>query len=881
MNTRIKELQRQYDSLTNENQRLDTFIDIAMEIRNSDVDEAIKMADQILERADAAQYRLAKGRGLNLKGWCFWRQGNYDEGLNFLQQAHDIAMECNNLPLKARVLNNFGYIYRDRGDLATAMTFFENALALNEQLGDEVAQAVNLSSIAYVHYDLNDYENALEFALRCLLTFDKAKDLHRLTSLQHILGNIYFKLENYQEALRYFEINLSESEEGTVMHALSLSGVGKVLYKNGELEEAETALLAAMEESEKLADVEVQITTNYYLGRLRMDDGAFRKSKNCLEAAFELAVQYHRAHDEMSIHEMLSILYDKMGDVPSAFSHLKEYERLKEEIFQQRTLNKLRNLQTRQQVELAQKEKEVAEKTAALKQQFMANMSHEIRTPMNAIVGLTRLLMVKDPQPQQIRYLEAIKQSADNLLVIINDILDLSKIEAGKIIIEQTPFSLQRLMESVRDMLQHKADEKDLNLRLAIDRNIPDRLIGDPTRISQILINLVGNAIKFTEKGFVEFRVLQVNAENNRCLLRFEIEDSGIGIDADYIDKVFESFTQAGTDTARKFGGTGLGLTISRQLADLMQGKIEVASTVGVGTTFMITIPLSPAGNSIEKNENKTLSQKDLDRLKTAKILLVEDNEFNRLVAIDTLEDLLPGIFIDVAVNGAEAVEMVKIKPYDLLLMDIQMPVMNGVEATQKIRQELKPPTNAVKIIAMTANVLQENVQQYLEVGMNGYISKPFKTDELLQKMNALIFGNSQDDQTEKSTKLEQAQLSFKALPDKVTDMSFLNQFTGGKSEKIGKYVGMFLENAPRLLRQLDEALASNNLADAKIAAHSLKPQLGYMGIKEEFSNIFLIEQTAGGAGEVSKLRELIEHLHLVCEKAFSELSVSKKTELN
>ncbi|MBS1644433.1 MAG: response regulator [Bacteroidetes bacterium] len=576
---------------------------------------------------------------------------------------------------------------------------------------------------------------------------------------------------------------------------------------------------------------------------------------------------------------MLSILYDKMGDVPSAFSHLKEYERLKEEIFQQRTLNKLRNLQTRQQVELAQKEKEVAEKTAALKQQFMANMSHEIRTPMNAIVGLTRLLMEKDPQPQQIRYLEAIKQSADNLLVIINDILDLSKIEAGKIIIEQTPFSLQRLMESVRDMLQHKADEKDLNLRLSIDRSIPDRLIGDPTRISQILINLVGNAIKFTEKGFVEFRVLQVNSENNRCLLRFEIEDSGIGIDADYIDKVFESFTQAGTDTARKFGGTGLGLTISRQLADLMQGKIEVASTVGVGTTFMITIPLSPAGNSIEKNENKTLSQKDLDHLKTAKILLVEDNEFNRLVAIDTLEDLLPGIHIDVAVNGAEAVEMVKIKPYDLLLMDIQMPVMNGVEATQKIRQELKPPTNAVKIIAMTANVLQENVQQYLEVGMNGYISKPFKTDELLQKMNALIFGNSIDGQTEKNTTHEPAQLSFKALPEKVTDMSFLNQFTGGKSEKVEKYVGMFLENAPRLLRQLDEALANNNLADAKIAAHSLKPQLGYMGIKEEFSNIFLIEQTAGGAGDSTKLATLTEHLHLVCQKAFEELTISKKTE--
>ncbi|MEO6833552.1 MAG: tetratricopeptide repeat protein [Chitinophagaceae bacterium] len=878
-NIRLKELQAQYALLTDEHQRLDTYIDIAMEIRNNDVDEAIKMANDIIDRADAIDYPLAKGRGLNLKGWCYWRQGNYDEGLTFLQQAHDIAGETDNLPLKARVLNNFGYIYRDRGDLATAMTFFENALALNEKIKDEVAQAVNLSSIAYVHYDLNDYENALEFALRCLPTFSKAKDNHRLTSLRHILGNIYFKLEQYQEALQCFEQNLAHADQGTVLHALSLSGIGKVYYKDGQSDEAEQVLLEAMEESEKLADVEVQITTNYYLGRLRMDEGSFRRSKNCLETAFELSVQYHRLHDEMSLHEMLSMLYDKMGDVPRAFGHLKDYERLKEEIFQQRTLNKLRNLQTRQQVELAKKEKEVAERTAALKQQFMANMSHEIRTPMNAIVGLTRLLMEKEPQPHQIRYLDAIKQSADNLLVIINDILDLSKIEAGKIIIEQTNFSLRRLMEAVRDMLFHKADEKGLQLRLSIDRGIPDKLVGDPTRISQILINLVGNAIKFTENGFVEFRVLLQSQNQNNCTLLFEIEDSGIGIDADYIDKIFESFTQAGTDTARKFGGTGLGLTISRQLTDLMHGKIEIKSTVGEGTTFTVSIPLGIADSIPEKEEETALSKKDIDALRATRVLLVEDNEFNRMVAVDTLEELLPGIKIDIAVNGAEAVEKVKLHLYDLLLMDIQMPVMNGVEATLIIRQELKPPRNAVKIIAMTANVLQENVQQYLDAGMNGYLSKPFKTEELLQKMSAVLNLADVAQKAENRPEVKPIQETFKPLPERVTDKTFLKQFTGGKEDKIEKYVGMFLENAPRLLNHLDEGLKANDLGEIKIVAHSLKPQLTYMGVKEAVSNIFLIEQTAGGAGDIDKLPELIEHLHLVCKKAFAELSISNHTD--
>ncbi len=189
---RLKQLQQRYESLETEHERIDTLVDIAMEVRNFDVERAIEMADEIIARSRAEQYMLGEGRGLNLKGWCYWRQGAYDEGLDILQSAYNIARETKNQPLEARVRNNFGYIYRDRGDLATALNFFENALAINEQLGDEVAQAVNLSSIAYIHYDLSDYENALGFALRCVTTFERAKDTHRLTSaLPHSRQHIF------------------------------------------------------------------------------------------------------------------------------------------------------------------------------------------------------------------------------------------------------------------------------------------------------------------------------------------------------------------------------------------------------------------------------------------------------------------------------------------------------------------------------------------------------------------------------------------------------------------------------------------------------------------------------------------------------------------
>jgi signal transduction histidine kinase/CheY-like chemotaxis protein/HPt (histidine-containing phosphotransfer) domain-containing protein len=563
-----------------------------------------------------------------------------------------------------------------------------------------------------------------------------------------------------------------------------------------------------------------------------------------------------------------------MGDIPRAFHHLKTYEKMKEEIFQQTTFNKLRNLQTRQQVELAHKEKEVAERTAQLKQQFMANMSHEIRTPMNAIVGMTRLLQSKNPMPEQKRYLSAIQQSADNLLVIINDILDLSKIEAGKIVIEQTDFSLREVVNSVRDMLLLKAEEKNIEFRLTVDESIPYRVVGDPTRINQILINLAGNALKFTEKGFVEIKVTKQKTTDKKHLIQFDVIDSGIGIASDYVGKIFDSFTQAGTDVTRKFGGTGLGLTISKQLTELMSGDIKVASEIGVGTTFSVLLPLNESEVQTETIDNTVVDEQTMLKLNKVKLLLVEDNEFNRMVAEDTLKELIPGVIIDIAVNGQEAVDRVQQETYDVLLMDIQMPVMDGVTATRTIRTTLAPPACHVKIIAMTANVLQEDVQQYFDAGMNAYVSKPFHTDELLLKMAAVLEntpGKVQQNETVTVHKIV-AEPPPPALPNQITDMQFLTQFTSGNAEKMHKYIGMFLDNGPKLLNTIREGLITKDFQAVKIAAHSMKPQLSYMGVKEDVSHIFMIEQSAGESAHFERLPALVNNLERVCAKAFEEL---------
>lgn len=872
---KYKLLQEEYDSLKDERAKIDVLVNMALEVRNTDVDEAASMADDIIEKSVEIGYPRGQGRGHNLKGSCYGLQGDYDEGLEELHIAHSIAKQIKDKKLEARVLNNFGNIYRETGDFAKALNYFEEALAINEALGDEVAGSVNLTSIAQLLYDLNDFDSALDYALRCMPIFEKAHDTNRVITIYNVLGNIYFKRAEYEEARSYFEKNLATTERESAAYIIALSGMGKVYYRLHDFEQARICLDDALKGAIELDNAEVQIICNYYKGRMQMDDGDYRQALAYLNKAFEMAEDYTRKHDVMSLHETLSVLCDNMGNIPSAFYHLKAYEQLKEEIFQQTTLNKLRNLQIRQKIELAQKEKEVAERTAELKQQFMANMSHEIRTPMNAIVGMTRLLMDKSPLPEQLKYLAAIRQSADNLLVIINDILDLSKIEAGKIIIEHTDFVMNELVDSVKDMLLFKAEEKGLAFNISVDENIPTRLIGDPTRINQVLINLAGNAVKFTERGKVCIDVAVNKFEGDKYWIRFDVTDTGIGISPDYVGRIFESFTQAGTDTARKYGGTGLGLTISKQLVTLMQGEISVKSDLGKGTSFIVVLPLVESLNQAPVEHTPTLDDSKKEELRKLKILLAEDNEFNRMVAEDTLRSLLPGIHIDVAVNGHEAVQKVQTGIYDIVLMDIQMPIMDGVAATKAIRNTLAEPINNTRIIAMTANVLQEDVQTYFDIGMNAYVSKPFQPDELLLKMAGVMDDKTGKPQIEVPVTPVVKEPALKPLPEQVTDMQFLKQFTGGNQEKMDKYKGMFLQNGPRLLSNIEEGLLTGDYPAIKIAAHSMKPQLSYMGVKEEISHIFLIEQTAGEQAHFERLPEMIAHLKRVCEKAFEELSAS------
>ncbi len=388
--------------------------------------------------------------------------------------------------------------------------------------------------------------------------------------------------------------------------------------------------------------------------------------------------------------------------------------------------------------DLAVQEKDKAMSSERFKQQFLANMSHEIRTPMNSVIGITHLLLRSEMNDQQRKYLSMIQAASEQLMSIINDILDISKIEAGKMVFEKIGFNISQVVGNVRDILMMKAEEKKLDMKLKFSDDLPSNILGDPSRLAQVLINLAGNSIKFTESGFVEMSAKLLSKSGDTCDIEFSVTDTGIGISPDKLGSIFESFTQANSAINRKYGGTGLGLTISKQLVEMQNGKISLESKPGVGTRFFFNLPFQiETTNAIQQTDEKQ-GETYLEVLNGIRILLVEDNDFNRIVAEDTLNDYLKDLTIDQALNGLEAVELVKTNKYDIVLMDIQMPEMDGYEATKNIRAFDSDRKNT-RIMAMTANATPEEINKCFESGVDEYISKPFIPDELFRKMAAVV----------------------------------------------------------------------------------------------------------------------------------------------
>jgi len=507
--------------------------------------------------------------------------------------------------------------------------------------------------------------------------------------------------------------------------------------------------------------------------------------------------------------------------------------------------------------------KKQADDNATMKEQFMANMSHEIRTPMNAILGFTDLMQKTELNKTQSDYTNAIKTSGSNLLNIINDILDFSKIEAGKLMIEKISFNISALVDSLRVMFSEKARQKNIEFEVLLDPNIPEMIFGDPTRLTQILVNLTNNAIKFTESGSVKLSCELKSLEHNIAQVVFRVKDTGIGIDAEKLETIFERFNQGNKETTRKYGGTGLGLSIVKDLVELQNGEIRVKSKHGAGSEFIVTIsyPISyESGTKTSENFQTEFAPISANQLS---VLLAEDNELNQKLAKTYLQGF--GLSVDVAENGLVALEKMRHKKFDLVLMDIQMPLLDGYHTAQKIRSELK---QNMPIIAMTAHIMNGEKEKCISYGMNDYISKPFKEADLY----AIVAGYLKEEKSLRTTNKKMENKSVDSSPlSGVVDFKDIHDMARGNNTFIIEMIDLFIERNPQDILEIETAIQNLDYDTVRAISHRMKTSVGFMGLKHLGKTLEEIEIKAETKEDMNEITRLFEEIKSDCNKAMDE----------
>lgn len=485
------------------------------------------------------------------------------------------------------------------------------------------------------------------------------------------------------------------------------------------------------------------------------------------------------------------------------------------------------------------------------KELFISIMSHEIRTPINSVVGTANLLLKRSFYPEQFEYLSALKISGENLIAIVNNILDLAKIESGNITITNVPFALEESIERIRQTFIYKAAEKNLNFNISVEPDLPPKLYGDQVKLNQILLNLVSNAVKFTEKGEVRLEVRKVGETQNHTSLHFEITDTGIGIAENKRKEIFESFKQATPEISTQFGGTGLGLTITKKLVEILGGSIEVKSKEQNGSSFYFTLIFQKIADQAYSGNQKITS------LAGTKILLAEDNELNTLVTKKILEN--EGIIVEVAQNGQEVLRKMNAS-FDLILMDIHMPIINGYETCEHLRQT---KFNQIPVIALTANTsLNEQFQNYF----NDVLTKPFKPTDLFQKIEQLLM---------KKKPTESKDLH--SGENEVINLSYLQEASGGNNAFIGEMIRIFLKQTPIYVEELKILGSEQNWSEFRKIMHKLKPTLFMMGIAGIEALVKEIEKCSKEQKSLDLLPEYLNTLESLASASYNELEKALK----
>ena len=688
----------------------------------------------------------------------------------------------------------------DKKSYKRAIEFTEKAITyaksnnLNDKLADSYLQLGN------IYYDLEKNNLAIDYFIRAVNTFDTKEPKTNLALSYYGLGKCYLKKDNIKVAEIYFEKAASLYEKLNFFEAIELINLQKGIIKKEKKDypEATTILLSVIKNLDDDAFLSTKSEAYFQLGEIEMAQKKYAKAisyydlanvanqtnKSDFEASKkilkQLSIAYERSHNKEKSHFYLKKYDDLTDSISKHFlsfdsenmidkiqfdEQLKTIEQLdKEKKSQQKTLrfsklisilsialisilsllslslyknNKIR-ISTNKLLKEKNKEliaeKERAELASKARADFLSTVSHELRTPLNAINGITYLLLQEKPKASQLNYLKSLEFSGNYLLNFINDILEINRLESDKVTVEKISFDLKELIENITISFKEFISENNINCHLYIDETITSNLKGDPTKLSQIIINLLNNAIKFSKNGDVWCTVKKINESNNEIKLYFEVKDNGIGIPIDKQETIFDSFSQGSVEINRTYGGTGLGLSIVKKILELMGSTIHLKSESGKGSTFSFELEFEKAAKDEVKKE---INQK-IEYLNKKNILLVEDNKINQMITQKMLEK--KGISCVIIDNGEDAIENAKTNHYDLILMDVHLPGINGTEATTEIRKF----DTTTPIIALTAISLNENKEMLLSYGMNEVITKPFEPEHFYNVVTAYLTNSEQ-----------------------------------------------------------------------------------------------------------------------------------------
>ena len=644
---------------------------------------------------------------------------NYTAAEKYFLSSLQLAEENNLLVVKASALNNLGMNYQENKDYGKALNYYQKVLEIDRESGNKSNIDYSLNNIGAVYIDLKKYNEASKYFKSSIALKEELNDLPSLINGYNNLAECYLALNNNNEAQLFLikaldiakKYGLNENLNETYLHLYEL---------NKKLGKTDIALeyfinYSALRDSQFYQDKEVaieQLQKQYEFDKIT---NKLAEQEEEIERDRVIKLVYLGAVVLLLL--LLIISYYSFRRIRQLNKELNEHQK---EIEQQYESLRVKN------VEIA-KARQYAEDAAKSKGQFLSVMSHEIRTPLNAIIGVANLINESEFQGEQKHIMQILKTSSDNLMALINDILDVSKIESGKLHLEYVDFNLKDVVKNLYDLFNFKAKEKGLDLQLNFDSKLNQKLLGDPLRINQILSNLIGNAIKFTEKGFVQINVRKVGEGKDYNDVHFEVKDSGIGIPDSKQNSIFETFEQADKNTTRIYGGTGLGLSISKQLLEMLGSDLLLKSVEQEGSTFYFTIRFNKVHS--DKAENTIEDNEILSKLKGKRILIAEDNPVNIYILKQFLGKWQ--MQVKVADDGVKAVEMATNYNFDVILMDINMPVLDGYEAARKILA-VKP---TVPIIAITATTLAETTELMKKSGIIDYVPKPFQPSELVDKI--------------------------------------------------------------------------------------------------------------------------------------------------